>query len=238
MNLFSQTEKGPREQNQDSFLLRGFDGGLCFLVADGVGGNNAGDIASQTACETFFDAISEGASPVEAINISHLTIRDLATENPELAGMATTLTCAILHENRVYGIHTGDSRAYLLRNNGIKQITQDHSEVERLVLAGKLTRQEAATYPRKNVLYSAIGVSGALTYQEFNFDLEEGDRVLLMTDGVYSVVTKKEFRDVSLEHFDFDTYCKKIIEKVVNGHTKDNYTLIGFQYQSSNGQHS
>lgn len=230
MKLFSLTDKGPRDQNQDFYLLKEFDDSLCLIVADGVGGNKGGATASMHACEFFFEQIKRGASPSQAIELTHAEIQNLATTSPELTGMATTLSCAILHKNKIYGAHAGDSRIYQLRGNGLRQLTQDHSEVARLLLAGKLTKEDAETYPRKNILYSAIGVSGGLTYQEFETEIAEGDRILLMTDGVYSVIHKKDLRDLSIKYSDFNDYCSAVIQRVIDGRTRDNYTLVGFQF--------
>lgn len=229
MNVFGQTDKGPREQNQDFYLTDSFSDRLYLVVADGVGGNKSGEIASKAACEFFMAAIKSGMSPSEAITFSHEGVLNLAAENNDMNGMATTLTCAIIDSGKVQGVHCGDSRLYLLRGNGLKQVTNDHSEVAKLLLSGKITKLEASTYPRKNVLYSAVGTMGEFIYQEFEFLVERGDRVLLMTDGVYSVVSKKELRDLSMVCDDFSSYFYAVLKSVVGGGTKDNYTLLGVQ---------
>ena len=233
MMLFSQTEKGPREQNQDCYLIENVSESLYLLVADGVGGNKGGQTASKTACATFISEIKAGNTPAEAITNTHKVILDLASKNSDLTGMATTFTCLIIYKNRAYGVHTGDSRVYILRKNGLQQITQDHSEVAKLLSSGKLSKSEASTYPRRNVLYSALGTKAEFIYQEFDFQLSEGDRALVMTDGVYSVVTKKQLRNLSLLHVDFQEFCGEILKKVVDGHTKDNYTLVGAEISST-----
>jgi protein phosphatase len=231
--LFSQTDKGPREQNQDFFLIESVSDSLYLIVADGVGGNKGGQTASKTACETFISAIKHGATPKEAIANTHELILDLAAKNPDLTGMATTFSCVAICKNRAYGVHSGDSRIYLLRKNGLQQITQDHSEVARLLLSGKLSKSEASTYPRRNVLYSAIGTTSKFVFQEFDFQVTEGDRLLVMTDGIYTVINKKELRNLSLAYPDFNEYCEKIITKVIEGQTKDNYTLVGAEISST-----
>lgn len=229
MMVFSQTDRGPREQNQDFFLVEEFSGSLYLVVADGVGGNKGGQTASRTACENFMAALKSGCSPKDAILSAHDVVLDLASKNQELTGMATTLTCVVVKGGRAYGVHSGDSRVYLLRKNGVKQVTQDHSEVARLLLSGKLTKAEASTYPRRNVLYSAVGTNAKFVFQEFDFELEDGDRILVMTDGVYSVLPKRDFRDLSLASSDFNEYCKAVMDRVVGGKTKDNYTLVGVE---------
>lgn len=229
MMVFSQTDKGPREQNQDFFLIEEVSGSLYLVVADGVGGNKGGQTASRTACEGFIAAVKKGSSPKEAIVSTHDLILDMASKNQDLTGMATTLTCLVVCGDKAYGVHSGDSRIYLLRKNGVQQVTQDHSEVARLLLSGKLSKSEANTYPRRNVLYSAVGTNSKFVFQEFEFKVASGDRVLIMTDGVYSVVPKKYFRDLSLLHPDFQMYCEAVINQVVDGQTKDNYTLVGFE---------
>jgi protein phosphatase len=230
MTVFSKTDKGPREQNQDYFEIDSFSERLYLMIADGVGGNRGGQTASRTACEVFFREIKNGSTPREAINKTHEEILELASKTFELTGMATTFTCLVVDGSTAYGVHSGDSRIYLLRGNGVKQITEDHSEVAKLLSAGRISKSEASTYPRRNVLYSALGVASKFTFQEFDLFLNAGDRVLLMTDGAYSVVSKLTLRDTSLCTPDFLEYCNKVVEKVVEGQTKDNYTLVGYEH--------
>lgn len=238
MMVFSQTDKGPREQNQDFFLVENVSDSLYLVVADGVGGNKGGQTASRKACENFMAAVKNGSSPKDAIISTHDVILDLASKNPDLTGMATTLTCLVLCGNKAYGVHSGDSRVYLLRKNGVQQITQDHSEVARLLLSGKLTKSEASTYPRRNVLYSAVGTMAKFVFQEFELEVANGDRLLVMTDGVYSVIPKKYFRDLSLSYSSLQEYCDAIIKCVIEGHTKDNYTLVGVEVSGAKDETS
>jgi serine/threonine protein phosphatase PrpC len=227
MEIFSFTEKGPRNTNQDFFLIERIEDRQYLMVADGVGGNKGGEVASQTACESFLKFMQRGDSMAQALEKTHAVLRDMGGNDDSLNGMATTFSCVeISNLNVIHGIHVGDSRIYQLRNNGIKQITQDHSEVERLLKAGKLTKEEAYNYPRKNVIYSALGMNNPLSYQEFEFDIKIADRIMIMSDGIYSVISKQQFRNLSVHNADFNKFCDAIVSSAAV-QTKDNFTLVG-----------
>ena len=110
--------------------------------------------------------------------------------------MASTFTGCSIENLRLNGVHCGDSRLYILRGNGLKQLSEDHSEVAKLLRKGKLSAKEAINYPRRNVLYSAIGAGESIEIQDFEFSLQPKDRILLLTDGVSGVVSKKQVRDL------------------------------------------
>lgn len=225
MITLNYSDKGPRDQNQDFVAFEKFEDTTVIVVADGVGGNRGGSTASRLACESFVQLIKSGASPAEAISATHSIIRESAATDPGLTGMATTLTGALFNGRRMYGVHVGDSRIYQLRKNGIKQITEDHSEVSRLLKQGKITKEFAETYPRKNILYSAIGVSSEFIYHDFDIELQSKDRIMIITDGIYSVLNKKQIRDISLKNSDISDFFKEIIEATVISKPKDNFTI-------------
>ena len=212
------TAIGPRSENQDAVDVIG-DVRLVACVADGVGGSNCGSRASSESVREFIATVDEN-------NISHFIpnmhekILSIQKDSVECSGMATTFTGCIVHDGIVRGVHVGDSRCYLLRGNGIKQLTTDHTEVNRLLMAGKLTKQEALEYARKHILESAIGASAPLENQGFNFELLPKDRLLLLTDGTHGIITKRDFRDLSVKH----PHARDFYDSLVELHSKRKLT--------------
>jgi len=230
----SYTSKGPRTKNQDAFLITDLmKGGLLVCVADGVGGNQGGEIASQMAIKVFYDSIIDNFSLRDSLIKAHDALISHASQNPELSGMATTFTAAIVTKQSVVGVHCGDSRAYLIRGNGLKQLTIDHSEVAKLLADGRITKEDALTYPRKNVLTSALGIHKKLLIDEFQFDLVNNDRLIFLSDGYYGAVSKREFRDISLRSQSISNLVDNTKKQLEINTTKDNYTIVAVEIISS-----
>ncbi|WP_164708193.1 PP2C family protein-serine/threonine phosphatase, partial [Pseudomonas viridiflava] len=161
---------------------------------------------------------------------AHRSISEKAALDPTLHGMATTFTAIHWDGHVLKGVHTGDSRAYLLRGKGLKQLTKDHTEVARLVAEGKISKEDSVHYPRKNVLTSALGTHKNLLIDEFSFEVQKGDRLLLITDGIYGVITKKCLVDLSLAHTHFTEFCEDVLRQVDNSAATDNFTLVGLEF--------
>lgn len=229
--IFSFSDKGPRSENQDSFCVAHTENEILLCVADGVGGNNGGEIASRFAVEMVVNGVRNGLPIAVCVDNAHEGLLKMGKESPGLLGMATTLTAVICEGNQLSGIHCGDSRAYILRGNGIKQLTTDHTEVARLLAEGKLTREEFAHYPRKNVLFSALGTHREFIKESFEFQCKAGDRLLLLTDGVYSSISKKEIQSRSAADSDFQKFCKDILHDVDERGPTDNFTLVGMEFE-------
>lgn len=231
IQTFSFSDKGSRIENQDFYCLEVFGDRLFAAVADGVGGNNGGGFASRFAIETMLDGIHKGRNLNECVDSAHYGILAKAGEIPELHGMATTLTALVCNGTTITGVHCGDSRAYILRGNGIKQLTTDHTEVARLLFEGRLTKDDAVDYPRKNVITSALGTSKELIKQFLEFDILPGDRLLLLTDGVYSKLSKPDIHRQSAATPDLNIFCKKLLAEVIDRGVTDNFTLLGVQFE-------
>jgi len=231
IQTFSFSDKGSRVENQDFYCLEIFGDRLFAAVADGVGGNNGGGFASRFAIEMMLDGIHKGSDLNECVDSAHYGILAKAGEMPELKGMATTLTALVCNGTAITGIHCGDSRAYVLRGNGLKQLTTDHTEVARLLSEGRITKEEAVDYPRKNVITNALGTSKKLIKQFFEFDILSGDRLLLLTDGVYSQLLKPDIQRQSAITPDLNIFCKKLLAEVVDRGVTDNFTLLGVQFE-------
>lgn len=228
MKEFSYTSEGPRQTNQDHLgVVRLASGALLVCVADGVGGNNGGEVASQFAVETFVKLVVEKqATLTKALEHTHSALLKLAAKDTTLKGMATTLTAVIISDTYLEGVHVGDSRAYLLRKNGLKQLSEDHSEVAKFLREGRLTKEQAIFYPRKNIIYSALGSQKALVIDNFKFDLQKKDRLVLTTDGFYNSVYKKQFRDLSKKFNDINDFGSSLVNYVNIVGASDNFTVV------------
>ena len=190
--VFQATHVGKvRHNNEDSLI--DIEPGT-FVVADGMGGQAAGEIASQMLVETVKNFLSKTSAPwnekilSQAIFLANKAILNLARQNQEYQGMGTTATILYLNGGQAYFAHVGDSRLYRLRNNFFKQITEDHSYVETLVRSGELTPEQARVHPMKNVLTQAVGAIDEIYIDAANFPVEFGDIFLLCTDGLTNMV--------------------------------------------------
>lgn len=227
-NIYSHTSKGPRFSNQDCILHTQIpDRGLLCCVADGVGGNRGGEIASKLAVEVFERELRHtNVALSECVDIAHHEVLTQAASDETLLGMATTITSVLINEYNLEGVNCGDSRTYVLRGNGLKQLSVDHSEVARLLASGKLTKEAAVDYPRKNILDSAIGAHKPIQIQTFEFELQKNDRIVLMSDGIYSVVSKQDFRNLSLKNSTVKGLGESIVKLAEERNTADNFSLI------------
>ncbi len=189
--IFQATHVGKvRHNNEDSLIVIEPE---TFVVADGMGGAQAGEVASQMLVETVKDFLSETPPYNEqilsqAILLANGKILNLARRNANYLGMGTTATILSLDDRKGYFAHVGDSRIYRLRNNFLEQLTEDHSYVETLVRRGEITPEEARVHPMKNVLTQAVGVVENISVDTANFPVESGDTFLLCTDGLTNMV--------------------------------------------------
>lgn len=159
---------------------------LAIAVADGMGGHAGGEVASAIALDT---AMTVGGDPVMRVQAANLAVVDAARLRPRLSGMGTTMTLALLDPDGDLDIaHVGDSRAYLLRDGTMEQITRDHSYVADMIAAGKLTPKEAETHPYRSVLTRAVGLDPTVEVDSYGVVLEPGDRLLLCSDGLTSMI--------------------------------------------------
>jgi serine/threonine protein phosphatase PrpC len=231
LEYFTHTERGPRPGNEDALQVAVNDFSGTFCVADGVGGSNCGSMASSISVTEFVTHATVNANLATLLKEIQNKLLEYQTMHPECKGMATTFTGCLVHEDKLLGIHAGDSKLFVLRRNGIKQLTETHTEAFRLYKAGKLSADEFLTYPRKNIIESALGTTTAPMIQEFTFDLESGDRILITTDGVHDFIAKKEFRDLSLQSSDVHEFGEKIILELANKPLTDNATFVLFSVE-------
>ncbi len=178
-----------REGNEDAFLV---DPPL-YAVADGMGGARAGEVASQLALQTIAELQRGGDTGLEdEVRAANDAVFARASEDERFAGMGTTLTAALASPETIHLAHVGDSRAYLLRAGALRQLTRDHTLVDRMVQAGEITRDEAEVHPHRNVLLRALGTEPTVEVEAFDVGLLEDDRVLLCSDGLTTMVTEDQ----------------------------------------------
>ena len=171
-----------------------------FLVADGMGGHNAGDYASRLAVETIVERSSGSleTNPLrvldEAVHSANGLVRQRAQEAPELQGMGTTVVAAVIDGRELYVANVGDSRLYIVNSGEIRQITKDHSWVEEMVRRGGIGKAEARNHPDKNIITRAVGAEETVRIDFFQVLLQEGDVILMCTDGLTNMLEDEEIR--------------------------------------------
>lgn len=217
-----------RRQNEDAAWFD--EDRAVFAVADGMGGHLAGEVASRMAIEAVQRMAQENACPGiaalrEAVASAHEAILAHALDHIECAGMGTTLSVLWLGQNYAYIAHVGDSRIYRLREGSLTQITQDHSLVEELVRAGLITREQARTHPRRNIITRALGTHGENEPDLLVTDVRDGDLFLLCTDGLTGMVTDEEIERV-LRESGMETAADTLLSLALDAGGRDNVTLI------------
>ncbi|MCC7395418.1 MAG: serine/threonine-protein phosphatase [Sphingomonadaceae bacterium] len=222
------TEAGPRSANEDAVAVWPSDGDrLAAAIADGLGGYHGGQQASDIAIRMFGGAIGQETNvDLKGLALAiHEAIRHEQQADPKVRGMATTLSGAVIIAGQVHFVHCGDTRIALQRNNGIRRLTVDHTEAQRLLEAGAITREEYASYPRKNVLESALGVSETPRIDVGTHDIMPGDRMFFTSDGVHSKVYLRALRDISVRSADPEDAVRDIVGAVNARGPEDNFTV-------------
>ena len=211
-----------------------------FALADGMGGHQAGEVASSLAARTMAHHIvrhlylptlvrqeySTDQPTLDEVLVNAVQAANTAVAN-QVPGGGTTLTCALLLGPRAYIAHVGDSRAYIVTGaKGLDQITHDHSLVDRLVELGQLTRDEAAAHPQKNVLYRAIGQRGVLEVETHVRTIPERERLLLCSDGLWGMVSDTEMNDIIASAPSLQVACERLIDAANQAGGHDNITAV------------
>ena len=235
MKAFSITDIGERRRiNQDYvFCSEAAIGRLpnLFIVADGMGGHNAGDYASRYCVEFFKQKIEESEieSPIAlieaAIREANEALWSKAQEQSDLEGMGTTLVAATIFDKEMYVANVGDSRLYVVGKE-IKQVTEDHSLVEVMVKTGELNRNEARLHPNKNIITRAIGANTTVAPDFFEVNLEEGDTVLMCSDGLTNMLEDETIERIIKENDDPSAAAETLVKCANENGGKDNIAII------------
>ena len=183
-----------RQTNEDSYLLRW---GL-YAVCDGMGGARAGEIASEMACRGLLEVdplTADGPVLIEVVKEINRAIAERSGQDASLLGMGTTLTAALAGPDKIMLVHVGDSRAYLLHEGRLRQLTEDHSWVAEMIRRGELTPAEAAIHPHRSVITKALGTERELSPDLVETEVEPGDRLMLCSDGLTGMVFDPEIEE-------------------------------------------
>lgn len=229
-----------RRDNQDSWDYRELDGGWALLVVcDGMGGAQAGSVASSVAVGAFTaaveEALAEGVPEDPALRERMLAgacreangaVYRLSREKREYEGMGTTLVAALIRSGSACLVHVGDSRAYVLENNGIHQATVDHSFVQMLVDRGEITADEARVHPQKNLITRALGVDQQVECDVVRLEPGEGSRLLLCSDGLTNVLEDGTILDLSGREGEPEGFCRALVELTLERGAPDNVTVV------------
>ena len=235
VKVYTATDVGRvREVNEDSFTVIAPE---TYVVADGMGGHAAGEVASRILVDTAKELLDRPEVFYSELVLKKAVLRandailSQASEVPEYAGMGTTAT--LFHREGEQGIwaHVGDSRIYLLRGQELCQITRYHSLVEDLVENGSITREEARNHPRKNILTRAVGAEENLLVDTGSLRLQNGDRLLLCSDGLTNMVTDAQIQEILQDGHPMDK-AAVLVQKALEAGGTDNITAIVVEYDA------
>lgn len=242
MRIVAKTDIGRvRESNQDSYAAGELPGGVAWaVVCDGMGGAAGGSVASSTAVKMISQQINaqyrDGMSGnsiknmlVSAVTAANVSIFDLASANPELHGMGTTVVAAVLSDQMIRIVHAGDSRAYKVSPKGIVKMTRDHSIVQELVETGKLTPNEAKAHPRKNIITRALGVDEAVDIDFCEDRMEPEDVLLLCTDGLTNYLETDEIFQITQTSGYYES-AQQMVDLANQHGGGDNITVVAITY--------
>lgn len=217
-----------RQQNEDSV----YAGPRLLAVADGMGGHSHGEVASATviAALSALDSDPPSGDPLEclgsAITDAGKQLKEMAGRDPKLTGMGTTLTAMLWQGDHFALAHIGDSRAYMLRDGYLYQITRDHTLVQSLVDDGQMTAEQAAAHPRRSLLMRALGGSGSVEPDLSMREARGGDRYLLCSDGLSGVVGPQALHETLTEYADLGEAAERLIELAKDGGGPDNISCV------------
>lgn len=225
-----------RDTNQDLFEFGEFDDQNCWaVVCDGMGGASGGETASRICVEKVSVAIKRGYHKnftvkaarnllESAITSANMAVYDLAVQESSLRGMGTTVVAVIVLGGIAVIAHVGDSRAYHLTSDSVKLVTKDHSLMQAMIDNGKITEEEAKTHPDRNVITRAIGVVNFVDVDFDVIDLNEGEKLLVCTDGLSGSIESEEMLEIVNANSDFS--AEKLVERALVNGSRDNVTVV------------
>jgi len=230
---FERSDTGrARRENEDSFYARS----PMFAVADGMGGAQAGEVASQLAVEVLQNGLPDGRGSVEErlrelVGEANSRINALSRTDDQRAGMGTTMTLAYVGEDELSVAHVGDSRLYRLREGGFERLTDDHTLVEELVRQGKLTPQEADTHPQRSIITRALGPEAAVETDSHTWPARDGDVYLICSDGLTSMISERQVGDIMVSARSLEEAGRRLIDAANAAGGRDNITVILFRLE-------
>ncbi|NLD46983.1 MAG: Stp1/IreP family PP2C-type Ser/Thr phosphatase [Clostridiaceae bacterium] len=240
MRFAFESDKGKiREKNEDSYkVISGVPGVPdTFIVADGMGGHNKGEVASKTAVEfseeflmkntgMFAQEQSILSGIISLIDETNRVVYMKSKETEENAGMGTTFIISVLLNGKFFIGHVGDSRVYLIRDGNIEQLTVDHSYIEELVRNGTLSREEAENHPNRNIITRALGCADDILADTLSIETKQGDTFVLCTDGLSNMLTDERILDIISASDDPGLSCSELVLQANENGGEDNITVI------------
>jgi PPM family protein phosphatase len=215
-----------RRENEDSMLARA----PLFVVADGMGGAQAGEVASRIAVEAFEPGVGDSREPESALaalaQSANARIYELSHSHAEQAGMGTTLTAVYVGEHDISIAHVGDSRAYRLRDGELQRLTEDHSLVDELMRQGRLTPEEAVEHPQRSVITRALGPEGAVEVDTRSYAARDGDVYLLCSDGLTTMLDENRLAELVRSHATLRDAGEALIAAANEAGGRDNITVV------------
>jgi len=223
--------------NQDALFMTDepfFNLPNLYIVADGMGGHLAGEVASTKSIEFFKNYIERNAYTksdlldffLDATIYANAEVLNIAKRDPLYSGMGTTFTALTIKDNKGYIAHVGDSRIYTIYDGTAKALTTDHSYVQEMLRQGNITEEESLTHPRKNVLTRALGIDENILVDAYVFNFEEGDIILMCTDGLTNMIDDGEIAHMIQSANSIDVACQELIDKANENGGMDNITTI------------
>lgn len=233
---FSKTDIGQKRQlNQDFVFSQDEPVGKLqnlYIVADGMGGHNAGDFASKYTVETVVREIKGSVETKtfriigKAIRVANELLRAKAREDVKLYGMGTTIVVATVENHQVEIANVGDSRLYIIGEDGIRQITRDHSLVEEMVRMGGMNKEAARNHPDKNIITRAVGARDSVEVDFFTEELKHGDIVLMCSDGLSNMLSDEEIESIVSMNLPLEEKAQMLIDSANNNGGKDNIAVV------------
>jgi protein phosphatase len=226
-----------RRRNEDAYVVAP----PLFCVADGMGGAQAGEVASRLAAAAVEEADPGDRSGPERVTAliqeANRRVYERASVDPEASGMGTTMTVALVEDGRVAIGHVGDSRAYLFRAGALEQLTEDHSLVNELVKSGKLSREEADQHPQRSVITRALGTDPNVDVDAFTVESQPRDLYLLCSDGLSSMVDNDQILDaIDRSRNDLNAATASLVAAANRGGGEDNITVVAFEIAQDVGE--
>lgn len=236
---FEKSDTGrQRRANEDSFFVRA----PLFVVADGMGGAQAGEVASRLAAETFAAGLPDEGTPEQRLEArvrdANARIHEVSQEDRALNGMGTTLTAAYLDGDELSLAHVGDSRAYLLRDGELTRLTRDHTLVEELVRRGELTEQEAAEHPQRSIITRALGPEPDIDIDLHTHRVQAGDVLLLCSDGLTGMIGEDEVAEILASAPRLRDVGRTLVDAANEAGGRDNITVVLFRLEEVGGSAS
>ncbi|MDF2820770.1 MAG: Serine/threonine protein phosphatase [Clostridiales bacterium] len=236
MEVYGITDIGQKRTNNQDYIFYSGEkiGNLpnLFIVADGMGGHNAGDQASSIAVKNFIEFVDNtdlySITDILKIGIKEMNsiVYKLSMENEEFTGMGTTFVVAVIDYGTLYVANIGDSRAYIVNEENINKVTIDHSFVEEMLISGQITEEEAINHPKKNRITRAIGVSDTVMVDLFEQKLNSNDYVLMCSDGLTNMLSNNEIKEILLSNTDVEEKVKNLISASNCNGGDDNISAI------------